>query len=143
MMSCIFQIWMKDSDITLRTSSVYFPQSNVRAETAVKSSKRMLQDCGSRTGSNDNDKFVKAILQYRNMPHQDCGRSQAQMVFGRTLRDHIPCLPYKNAANADWCISQELKERIMANSREVEGEKLARKSLHIGTTVNIQNQSGR
>ena len=42
-------------------------------------------------------------------PHQDCTRSPAQMVFGRTLRDHIPCLPYKYAASADWCITQELK----------------------------------
>jgi hypothetical protein len=62
---------------------------------------------------------------------------------GPRSKDHIPCLPYKYAANAYWCVSQELKERIMAKSREVEGEKLARKSLHIGTTVNIQNQSGR
>ena len=45
------------------------------------------------------------------------------MVFGRTLRDLIPCLPYKYAANADWCVSQELKERMMAKSREVDGEK--------------------
>jgi hypothetical protein len=60
------------------------------AETTVKSFKRMLQDCASRFGSIDNDKFVKAILQYRNTPHKDCRRSPAQMVFGRTLRDHIP-----------------------------------------------------
>jgi hypothetical protein len=139
---------MKDWDITHRPSSVYFPPSNNRAETAVKSSKRMLQDCVSRAGSFDNDKFVKAILQYRNTLHQDCRRSPAQMVFGRTLRYPIPCLPYKYAASANWCISQELKERMMAKSREVDGEKLARntknlKDLPIGTTVAIQNQSGR
>ena len=57
-------------------------------------------------------------------------------------------MPYKYAANADWRISQELKERIMAKSREVDGEKLARntkrlQSLPIGTQVAIQNQSGR
>ena len=70
------------------------------------------------------------------------------MVFGWTLRDHIPCLPYKYAANADWCVSHELKERMMAKSREVGGEKLARntrslQSLPIGTPAAIQNQSGR
>ena len=69
------------------------------------------------------------------------------MVFGRTLRDHIPCLPYKYAASADWSVSQELKERMMAKSREVDGEKLARKTrrtqtLLIGTPVAIQKQSG-
>ena len=90
MMSDISQKWIKDWDITHRPSRVYFPHSNSRAETTVKSFKRMLQDCASRFGSIDNDKFVKAILQYRNTPHKDCRRSPAQMVFGRTLRDHIP-----------------------------------------------------
>ena len=70
------------------------------------------------------------------------------MVFGLTLRDHIPCLHYKYTANAYWCVSQELEERMMAKSREVDGEKLARntrslQSLPIGTPVAIQNQSGR
>ena len=128
---------MKDWDITHRPSSVYFPPSNNRAKTALKSSKWMLQDCVSRAGSFANDKFVKAILQYRNTLHQDCRRSPAQMVFGRTLRYPIPCLPYKYEASANWC-----------KSREVDGEKLARntknlKDLPIGTTVAIQNQSGR
>ena len=41
------------------------------------------------------------------------------MFFGRTLRENIPCLHYKNTASTDWCISQELIERMMAKSREV------------------------
>jgi hypothetical protein len=90
MMSSVFQKWMKDWDITYRPSSAYFPQSNSRAETAVNSSKRMLQDCVSRARSIDNDKFVNAVLQYRNTPHQDCRRFPTQMVFGRTLRENIP-----------------------------------------------------
>ena len=69
----------------------------------------------------DNDKFMKAVLQYCNTPHQDQRRSPAQMVFGITLRDHIPCLPYKYTSSADWCIMQELRERMMAKSREMDG----------------------
>ena len=65
------------------------------------------------------------------------------MVFGRTIRDHIPCLPYMYAA-----LVQELRERMMAKSREVDGEKLGRnimqlRALPIGTPVVLQNQSGR
>ena len=147
MMSGVFQKWMKDWDITHRPSSAYFPHSNSRAETAVKSSKRMLQDCVSRACSINNDKFMKAILQYRNTTHKDCTRSPAKMVFGRTLRDHIPCLPYKGAASPDCCIFQELRESMMAKFREVDGKKLARNTKHlkdlpIGALVAIQNQSG-
>ena len=62
MMSGVFQQWLKDWDITHRPSSAYFPHSNNRAETAVKSSKRMLQNSVSRSGSIDIDKFMKALL---------------------------------------------------------------------------------
>ena len=79
----------------------------------------MIQDCVSLAGSIDNNEFVKTILQYLNTPHQDCSRSPVQMVFGRTLRDHIPCMPYKYAASAYWWVLQEFKERMMAKSREV------------------------
>ena len=64
------------------------------------------------------------------------------MVFGRTLRDHIPCLPYMYAASV-----KELRERMMAKFRDVDGKKLARNTKHlkdlpIGSLVAIQNQSG-
>ena len=70
------------------------------------------------------------------------------MVFGRPLRDQIPCIPYKYAASADWCISQKLREGMLAKSREVDGEKLSRntrylRTLQKGTPVVLQNQSGR
>ena len=72
MMSGVFQQWQKDWDITHCPSSAYFPHSNNRAETAMKSSKRMLQDCVSRSGSIDHDKFMKSVIQYRKTLHQDC-----------------------------------------------------------------------
>ena len=58
MMSGVFQKWLKDWDITQQPRSAYFPHSNRRAETTVKSAKRMLQDCVSGVGSIDNDKFI-------------------------------------------------------------------------------------
>ena len=66
---------------------------------------------------------LEAILEYRNTTYKGCRSSPAQMFFGRTVRDHIPCLPYTNTASTDWCISQELIERMMAKSREVGKER--------------------
>ena len=148
MMSGVFQKWLKEWDIQHQPSRAYFPHSNSRAETAVKSSKRMPQDCITKSGDTDNDKFMKAVLQYCNTPHQDCRKSPAQKVFGRNLRDHVPCLPYKYTASADWCITQELRERMLAKSREVDGENLARNTkklpdIPVGTAVAVQNQTGR
>jgi hypothetical protein len=83
--------WLRKWDVQHHPSSAYFPHSNSRAEIAVKSTKRMLQDCLTKSGDIDTDKFLRAVLQYRNTPHQDCKKSPAQMVFGRALR--LVCLP--------------------------------------------------
>ena len=102
----------------------------------------------TRKGGLDTDKYLKAVLQYRNTPHQDCRKSPAQMVFGRALRDFTPTMPYKYSPSADWCISQELRERLLSKSREQDGERLAKTTrqldeLPVGTPVVIQNQTGR
>ena len=52
------QLW----GIKHRISSAYFPQSNGRAEVAVKTAKRLLMANTNPTGSLDQDKFVRAIL---------------------------------------------------------------------------------
>ena len=75
-----------------RLSSAYFPQSNGRAELAVKSVKRLLEDNVGLNGDLNTDKVVCALLQYRNTPDRDCQLSPAQILFGRTLRDGLPQL---------------------------------------------------
>ena len=148
MVSADVQAWLRKLDVYHQLSSAYFPHANSRSEIAVKSTKRMLQDCVTRKGGLDTDKYLKAVLQDRNTPHQDCKKSPAQMVFGRSLRDFTPTMPYKYSPSADWCISQELRERLLSKSREQDGERLARSTrqleeLPVGTPVVIQNQTGR
>ena len=115
MMSGVFQKWMKDWDITHQPSSAYFPHSNSRAETAVKSSKRMLQDCVSRACSINNDKFMKAILQYRNTPQQDWKDPPGPHSLAKSREVH--------------------GEKLARNTKHL-------KDLPIGSLVAIQNQSG-
>ena len=57
-------------------------------------------------------------------------------------------MPYKYYPFADWCMSQEFRERVQAKSREQDGERLARSTkrleeLPVGTPVVIKNQTGR
>ena len=70
-----------------RISSAYFPQSDGRAEVAVKKVKRFLLSCIGPSGSLDNDKFLCGMLQLRNTPDKDCKVSPAQIIFGKPLRD--------------------------------------------------------
>ena len=61
-------------------SSAHFPQSNGRAEVAVKTAKHLLTSNTGQTGSLNNDKFLQAILQLRNTPDSDCNISPAQII---------------------------------------------------------------
>lgn len=55
-----------------RLSSASFPQSNGRAELAVKATKRLLLDNVGPDGTLNTDKFVRAALTQRNTPLPDC-----------------------------------------------------------------------
>ena len=70
-----------------RLSSAYHPQSNGRAEVAVKTAKRLLRNNTGPSGTLNTDEFLLAMLQLRNTPDPDCKLSPAQILFGRPLRD--------------------------------------------------------
>ncbi|XP_032241925.1 uncharacterized protein K02A2.6-like [Nematostella vectensis] len=81
--------FLRTWDVKQRLSSVSFPQSNGRAEVAVKTAKRLLLSNTGPTGSLDQDRFLRAILQLQNTPDPDCSLSPAQIIFGRPLRDTL------------------------------------------------------
>ena len=49
--------------------------------------KRIFKDNVGPNGSLDNDNVVRALLQLRNTPDRDCGLSDAEVLFGRRLKD--------------------------------------------------------
>jgi hypothetical protein len=147
MTSSVFQQSLKAWGIRHRLSSAYLPHSNCRAEIAVKSGKRLLRDNVGPGGDLDTDRFMRAVLQYRNTPMQDSMRSPAQMVFGRHMRDFLPSLPHKYEATKDWSVTQEYRERTLAKKRERDDQKWRERTrdlddLEVGTPVAIQNQTG-
>ena len=85
-----FLSFMKTWGITRRLSSAYYPQSNGRAEAAVKTAKRIITGNLGRNGNINNDKAAQALLQYRNTPIKGTGASTAQLLMGRNLRDFVP-----------------------------------------------------
>ena len=130
-------------DVNRRLSSAYYPQSNGRAEAAVKSAKRiLLGNINETTGALDTDAAARALMTHRNTPAQDTGVSPAVMLFGRNLRDHLPQRDRK--LRPEWNAVSDLRERAMAKravkGREAEGREL--KPLCIGDAVQIQNQTG-
>ena len=144
--------FLKRWGVAHRRSSAYFPQSNGRAEVAVKKAKRILMENVGSNGSLDNDSFLRAILQVRNTPDPDCNISPAEIVFGRPIRDAFSfvsrCPKYNNPAiHPTWRRTWQLKEEAMKCRFTRNCEKLNEHSrklppLLVGDYVFVQNQNG-
>lgn len=133
--------------IQQRISSAYFPRSNKRAEVAVKSAKRMIRDSLGPGGTLDTDALARALLAHRNTPDPLTGLSPAQVVFGRTLRDFLPCSPGKYQPRPEWRITAEQRELAHARRHVKTGEALSLGSKQLsplieGDLVSVQDQSG-
>ena len=100
-----------------RLSSAYFPQSNGRAEAAVKSMKRLIQGHTGPRGSINTDEIALGLLQYRNTPIEG-GKSPAQLALGRELKDTMPLPRQRYHVNYQWKKLLKQRELDMAVSWE-------------------------
>ena len=81
LLSRITQQFLKTWAVEYRVSSVYFLQSNDRAEVAVRVTYVSL------SGNLNIDLFLRALLQLCDTPIPDCDLFSAKIVFGHPLRD--------------------------------------------------------
>ena len=135
-----------------RISSAYNPQSNGRAEVAVKSAKRLLRSNISPTGSLNSDKLLRALLQLRNTPDPDCNLSPAQIIYGRPIRDAFAFAnrleKFSNPhIHPIWREAWEMKESALRTRFTRTSENLNEHSrqlppLKTGDKCFIQNQHG-
>ena len=129
----------------MRVSSAYYPQSNGRAEAAVKTAKRILMDNTGPGGSLNTDNVSMALLQYHNTPLRDINKSPAQLATGRQLRDGVPADRRHYRVNIHWQRSLRDREIKMA---EANNELMTNGEAHrtlppisTGTRVYVQNQA--
>ena len=145
--SSMFKDFCSRWGIEQRISSAYFPQSNKKPEVAVKHAKHMVRDSLGPGGTLDTDALARAILAHRNTPDQLTGLSPAQVIFGRTLRDFLPCSPGRYLPRAEWRLSAEQRELAHDKRHIKTGETLSKGSkqltpLREGHFVSIQDQTG-
>ncbi|XP_064111264.1 uncharacterized protein LOC135218745 [Macrobrachium nipponense] len=76
-----FKLW----GVSVWLSSAQYPQSNGRAEAALKVGKRIIMANTGSGGNLDTDKSSLAMLQYLNTPLRRINKSPAQMAAGRQL----------------------------------------------------------
>ena len=139
--STTFTTFLKDWGVTHRLSSAGYPQSNGRAELAVKTSKRIIMGNTVR-GSLDNNKAARALLQYRNTPIQELGLSPAQILFHRQLRDHMPSFPNNYRLHRTWLNLAKERERKSSKLNDHQHRHTTRTlvPLKVGNPVFIHDQ---
>ena len=142
-----FEAW----GIRHRLSSAYFPQSNGRAELAVKTVKRLLESNVALDGNLNTDKFVRAMLQQRNTPDRDCKLSSAEILFGHPLRDSMPQLDKSGMVfdnkqvhpvwHEAWAAKEHaLRSRLIKSCESLEHHSKELEPLREGDSVFVQNQ---
>ena len=144
--------FLKRWKINHRISSAYHPQSNGRAEVAVKTAKRLLRTNVGQNGSLDNDKLLRALLQLRNTPDPDCNLSPAQIIFGRPIRDSLSFInrldKYSNPHirptwREAWASKEDaLRTRFSKTSEILNEHAKPLMPLKTGDKCFIQNQTG-
>ena len=81
-------------------------------------------------------------MTHRNTPTQESGISPAIMLFGRSLRDHLPRV--NRDLRPEWNVIADSRERALAKRalKDIEAGKRELKPLSIGDSVQLQNQTG-
>ena len=87
------------------TSSPYHPQSNGKAEAAVKQAKQLM-----RKAKHSNTDGWLTILNYRATPQQDTNISPAQCFFGRCSRTRLPQDPSTTPNHPDLGSAEDIPQ---------------------------------
>lgn len=135
-----------------RLSSAHHPQSNGRAEVAVKSMKRLITSHTDHDGNIDTEAVAAGLLQYRNTPDADTGMSPSQIVFGTNRRDLLPVVSQtpvfsSSAVHPMWRAAWQqreiaLKKRFAAQVDKLQQNTRPLANLQPGDFVRLQNQTG-
>ena len=117
-----FEDFLNRFGVKHHQSSAYTPHSNLRAESAVKSVKKIVSENCSVNGDLDTDGFTLALLQYCNTPCRYLEQSPAQILFARNLRDGVPQNPQQLILRPEWIQTKEAREKALSKKHIVATE---------------------
>lgn len=128
-----FRNFTENWGIHHETSSPHHPQSNGKAEAAVKSVKGLIKKC-----LQDRSDPFEALLELRNIPRQDTKLSPAEMLLGRKTRSFIPSLCHDSKASLRFDANLNRKRRRNAIKQSYDKKAHALPELNIGQNVMFQ-----
>ena len=130
--------------VSIRQSSAHYPQSNGRAEAAVKTAKTIMRNNTGRSGSLEMESIASSLLQYHNTPLREGDKSPAQLLLGRQLRGGVPVATSHLLIQQHWKDDLSRRERMMTEKAERLQEESGRSASHlpklaVGQHVRVQD----
>ena len=145
LVSLKFETFLREWEVEHRVSSPTYPQSNGKAEAAVKSIKKLIRRSTKQRGLGE-DKLARALLQYGNTPCVKDGLSPAQKLYGHLVQDTLP-VHYKAFA-PEW--QKKMKEADTRQSMSLKDSKRAydkhvapHAQIAIGSHVAVQDKNSK
>ena len=140
--SGVFRNFLNRWGVQHRVSSPHYPQSNGRAESAVKAAKKLIRCCWDDCRNQlDEERWTRGILQQRNTPGRG-GRSPAQIVFGRPVRDLLPA--HRRSFAPEWQLAADVAEQRLSQQQQRADDLYNRQArdlmpLSVGNQVAVQD----
>ena len=139
--SNLFQEFAKQWGFSHKVSTPHYPQSNGKVEATVKSMKRIIRISWNGQSLNQ-DKFCRALLQYRNTPSRKDSLSPAQKLYGGPVQDIIPA--HHRSFSEEWQHKAEAAEhqaqQTLKSSEEYYNQHAhTLQEIQIGSNVAIHN----
>ena len=92
------------------------PRSNGVAEAAVKEMKKLIRANLKSSGTIDTQSTLAGLIMFRNTPRSPTNKSPAELLFGRQIRDSLPC-PRDNLLPQYRYYSEEKLDRHETNKQ--------------------------
>ena len=129
-----FNLFVDEWGINRVTSSPMHQRANGKAESAVKIMKSLLV----KTHKEGGDPY-EAMLEQRNTPRQDTGRSPAEMMFNRRTRSFLPSMS-NNPMDPFVKEKRKARKRSVKKAHDRKSRRLSK--IDVGQSVFFQHTEG-
>lgn len=114
-----------------QTASPHYPQSNGRAENAVKTCKNLMKKAKA-----SGEEPLLALLDWRNTPTESIGTSPAPRLMGRRTRTLLPT--HQNLLKADHGTNKKLEKRKAKQAKLYNDKCKPLEPLQQGSTIRMR-----
>jgi len=135
-----FKQFCVTNGIEIVNSPPYWPQANGEVENANKSLKKRLQIAFTKYNKDYKKEIMNFMMMYNVTPPGTTGKAPSELLFGRKIRDKIPCLEDIDPERIDdEAYDKDIMNKEKGKQREDMRRKAIPNEIKIGAHVVVKN----